>query len=79
MALTIIRTTYHGPTDHNGSRFTVTNLRTGERKTVPYSHAARHAARDAVEKVTGVGADTLVWGGEDTKGTYWIIDATEGF
>lgn len=79
---TVFKTTYHGPTDHTGSRFSVTNLQTGKRKTVSYNHGAGNAARDAVVRAIGdelgiyVAADDLVWGGEDSKSDYWVATVT---
>lgn len=63
---------YHGPTDHNGSRYTVTNLQTGERKTVPYDYRAYNAAMSAIVKAFGVSPGSLSYVGGDNQHTYYV-------
>jgi len=61
---TLYSATYHGPTNFRGSRFTVANLMTGERRTVPYDYSADNAPRAAVESVVGAPVEFC---GEDSR------------
>lgn len=63
---------YHGPTDFNGSRYTVTNLQTGKRKTVPYDYRANNAAKSAIVKAFNVSPSALFFVGSDTQYTYYV-------
>ena len=49
----IVRTTYYGPSDFNGSRIKVEDLMTGKSKTFSFNHGARNPHEDAALKFTG--------------------------
>ena len=65
---TVVRTTYHGPTDYNGSRFTVRDMRSGERKTVSYDYSASNASIAAIVALLG----------DDISVTYGWTDSNRG-
>lgn len=51
---TVARAVYRGPTDHNGARYIVTDLRSGGRRIVGYDHAASNARVQAVADAFGI-------------------------
>jgi len=63
---------YHGPTNYRGSRFTVTNLQTGERKTVSYDYSASNAKIAAVSKAFNVSPGVLFYIGKDSQASYYV-------
>ena len=67
-----IRVKYAFPTNSRGSRFIVTNLRTGERKTISYNYAANSPARDAAGKAFDVQPDDISWIGETHDANYFV-------
>lgn len=66
---------YHGPTDTRGSRFTVTNLQTGERKTVPYDYSSPNAKTAAIYKSFNIRPGDLHYIGQDSQATYYVAGA----
>lgn len=69
---------YHGPTDHNGSRFTITNLQTGKRVTVPYNHAASNAKVAAILKAFP-DAFGITYIGEDSQASYYAAQSERDY
>ena len=69
-----IRVRYLGPTDTLGSRFIVTNLLTGERKTIGYNYAAScDPARDAAGKAFDVQPTNISRIGYTSDGAYYYV------
>ncbi len=71
---TVVRTTYHSPTDYKGSRFTVKDMRhNGVRKTVSYDHSANNARQAAIVEVMGDDI-SLTFGWEDSRHVYYLVN-----
>ena len=69
-----IRVRYAGATNSRGSRFIVTNLRTGERKTIGYNYAAScDPARDAAGKAFDVQPADISRIGYTSDGAYYYV------
>lgn len=87
--MTILRVKFHGPTNSNGARYSVTDLRTGARTTVPHPDGERYPAEYAAKRAAvRFGLDThlgkaslfrdidsgpLGFGGQDTHGRYYVV------
>ena len=61
-----------GPTDTRGSRFAVTNLRTGKRRTISFNYAANDPARDAAGKAFDVQPADISWIGATSDANYYL-------
>ena len=68
-----IRVRYLGPTDTLGSRYIVTNLRTGERRTIDFNYSATcEPSRDAAGKAFDVQPDDISWIGATGGANYYL-------
>ena len=67
-----IRVRYAGPTDFSGSRFIVTNLRTGKRRTIDFNYSADDPARDAAGKAFDVQPTDISWIGLGDSANYYV-------
>ena len=68
-----IRVKYLGATNSRGSRFVVTNLRTGERRTISYNYSANNPARDAAGKAFDVQPTDISRIGYTSDGAYYYL------
>ena len=67
-----IRVRYVGPTNYRGSRCIVTNLRTGERRTISFNYSANDPARDAAGKAFDVRPADISWIGATSDANYYV-------
>ena len=68
-----IRVRYAGATNSRGSRYIVTNLRTGERRTINYNYSASEPARDAAGKAFNVQPTDISRIGYTSDGAYYYV------
>ena len=68
-----IRVKYLGATNYRGSRFVVTNLRTGERRTIHDWAASCDPARDAAGKAFDVQPTDISRIGYTSDGAYYYL------
>jgi hypothetical protein len=74
--VTIYETRYYGPTDNNGSRIRVKNLRTGESKTWHWDYAINSGHDQHKHAVTQCAIGEVVsveYGGESRQSYYWTV------
>ena len=69
---TCIRVRGLGPTDTRGSRFIVTELRTGKRRTISFNYAAHDPASDAAAKAFDLWPADISWIGATSDANYYV-------
>ena len=68
-----IRVRYVGPTDTLGSRFIVTNLRTGKRRKIDFNYSATcEPSRDAAGEAFDVQPTDISWIGRTGDANYYL-------
>lgn len=69
-----LRVTIRAATAHHGRRFTVENLVSRERRTVPFDHSGVDSMVLDAARRSGLaeGATLLLSGGEPVKGVYFV-------
>jgi hypothetical protein len=78
--ITVFQTKYHGPTDYNGARIKVTNMRTGKSRWHHWDYSV-NAGRDqhehAVRESTVAALGEVALGGETERGYIFVTGTWE--
>jgi hypothetical protein len=72
----ILRIQYHGPTNHRGSRVTITSDRFKQRVTIPYEYLHNNAVDNAAAWLKKQGYNVIAEG-EGPRWNYLITDTFE--